>query len=160
MIEILTPVQYEPALDILNRINKLSISDKASLSIDAMQACKNPVGTGQPIIGKFCKEDNQGSLCCHLQPTGLDNYEYAHYQLGSSQECFTHVFAQRVFGVLIRTWAQRPLDYSVQWKTPNGVAIKTFDNFVWDWLPFEGDTIIICGSILQATFQVWLYGFY
>jgi len=125
-----------------------------------MQACKNPVGHGNPIIGKFCKEDNQGALCCNKERKSFETYEYAYYEISSDTWGVTHTFAQKVGGVLIRAFIQRPLDYDVEWQTSNGGTIKVLKQLAYMWLPFEGETIYIYGSIIQAFFRVWLYGFY
>lgn len=160
MQEILTPVQYEPALDTLNQINKLSISDKAALSIDAMQACKNPVGHGNPIIGKFCKETNQGALCCDLIEHKITQYEYRELVLFTYPTWGFHTFAQKVHGVMVRSWNRYPDTEYNYWCTPNRNMIITLPFWTHFWLPFEGETIIFSTKDNSVRGRIFIWGFY
>ncbi len=160
MPEILTPVQYEPALDVLNLINKLTASHRVQLSIDAMHACKNPVGHGNPIIGKFCKEDIHGSLCCHSVEQGFDNYELGDYYIHGAPGGVTHVWAQRVLGVLVYTLMVGASTEVMQWQTSTGVSIKNLVDDTWEWLPYEGYETRIYEKDDYVRVFIELYGFY
>jgi len=160
MQEILTPVRYEPALDVLNLINKLYIDKRVSLSIYAMQACKNPVGTGNPIIGKFCKGDNHGAIACHLPENSFDNYEYAYYEQSYPDDLVIHVFAQKIKGFLIRHQVQRYPDYWVEWQTLEGYTIVKLTPNTQEWFDFEGDTLRFENVPAGPAWRFWLYGFY
>ncbi len=160
MQKLITPIQYEPALDVLNQIKNIYISDKVALSIDAMQACKNPVGHGNPIIGKFCREDNHGALCSNSVDQGFDNYELGDYYFHGPPAGVTHVWAQKVFGVLVYTYMIAPRGQIMQWITQTGVSIKNLVDSTWEWLPYEGyETRIYCSDEWTRVF-IELYGFY
>ena len=144
MQEILTPVQFEPALDVLNQINKLTISQKASLSLDAMQACKNPVGHGNPIIGKFCREDKQGALCC------ISDEKFVNVELqvggnpGGVTRYLTLTFENQIQGLAVwssgYTWPPERL----YWAVPEGAYIMPTYVSTWIYLPFVGKNITFC----------------
>jgi len=160
MQELLTPVQYEPALDMLNRINKLTISQKASLSLDAMQVSKNPVGHGNPIIGKFCKEDNNGALCVHEPVRKLTQVENFYKQLQVYPTWGSATFSQKVYGVLVQSWNRYPPGEYNFWCTPDRQMILELP--FWDhfWLPFEGETIWFSAKSDSVRGRVELWGFY
>lgn len=160
MQELITPVQFESALDTLNRINKLYLSDKVCFSIDAIQACKNPVGTGNPIIGKFPKCSVGGAVCEHLVEQGFTNYEYAFLQNSGATKCTPHTFAQKVYGALIMVTHRYAPEDAVRWESPNESVIKALPTYTWTWLPFVGFTLNICAYYLGARYRAGLYGFY
>jgi len=160
MQELKTPVQFEPALDTLNRINKLYISDKVYFSIDAMQASKNPVGTGHPIIGKCPRCSAGGAICKHLVSEGFTNYEYGFLQNGGAIKCTPHTFAQRVYGVLIMVTHRYAEEDAVRWESPDESVIKALPAYTWVWLPFVGFTLNICAYYLGVRYRAGLYGFY
>lgn len=156
MREILTPVQFEPALEILNLINKLSISQKVSLSLDVMQACQNPVGHGNPIIGKFCKEDKNGALAVHEVVRKLTNTEEKFLGMVSLPTWGSVTFSQKVYGVQVISFVYIPATDWNFWCTPNREIIQILPFFEMVWLPFEGETIwfsakddITRGSVLM-----------
>lgn len=160
MQELITPVQFESALDSLNQITKLSVSDKVHLSIDAMQGCKNPIGTGNPIIGKFIKEDNQGALCCHKVDMGLTSYESFTMHLTTSPLIRPHTFAQKVYGVLVRSWNRTPPTEFNFWTTPGVEIIEVLPFYVWYWLSFVGNTIWFSTSSPAVRGRIEIRGFY
>jgi len=159
MQELLTPVQYEPALDMLNQINKLSISDRASLSIDAMQACKNPVGHGNPIIGKFCKEDKQGSLCCYSDAKYTKVQQIAEFNPGDVTRYLTLAFSQQVHGIMVYGAGYDERFYSLYWAVPVGPVIKWCPHRTWIYLPFVGKYITFWLNTLMV-YWVICFGIY
>lgn len=125
-----------------------------------MQVCKNPVGKGHPIIGKFAKEDQHGALCCHKIPDVPTDYEYAYISVPSGTGFATYTFAQNVMGFLIRVQQQFYPTYKVEWQTPNGNTIVVFQNMVYEWFIFTGKTLKIVSPGYHPPYRFWLYGFY
>jgi len=159
MQELLTPVQYEPALDMLNQINKIYISDKAALSLDAMQVCKNPVGHGNPIIGKFCKEDKQGSLCCQ----SVERFAGIEVQIAENYGDVTRytsiTFTNQIQAIMTWNTGYDARFYSVYWAVPDGPVIKWLPHLTWIYLPFVGKNMTFWLNSLKA-YAVVCFGFY
>ena len=159
MQEILTPVQYEPALDVLNQINKLEISHRARITLDAMQACKNPVGHGNPIIGKFCKEDKHGALCCKSVEKFTNIEIQVVVNLARVSQYSTMEFTNRIQGLMCRNWAYNYSLYTLYWAIPEGSVIKSLPYNTFTYLPFVGKEITFWLDSLQR-YYVICYGIY
>ena len=159
MQEILTPVQYEPALDVLNQINKLTVSHRVRLSLDAMQACKNPVGTGNPIISKFCKQDNHGSLCCQSDETFTGVEEQSIFNSDRVSQYDTIHFTNRIHGVLVFSGLYVPPSDFLYWTIPNGPPVYKLTIETLEYLPFVGNEITFWLSRLRR-YIVYCWGLY
>jgi len=62
MVKVATPILYEPSMDELNRVRPLQLSTRSRLFLDYPVLCKNPIGEGRPVVGKFLRCDEQGAV--------------------------------------------------------------------------------------------------
>lgn len=160
MQQILTPVHFEDAVDTLNRINRLYVSDRAFFAIDTLQASKNPAGVGRPNKGKCCKCSANGAVCNHLIAQGFSDYEYILLAMDGTTKCLSYTFAQKVYGVLALGWHRFGLDEAPYWATLNDMVIKRIMRDIYSWLPFVGCTLRLCSQTLGDSWRMKLWGFY
>lgn len=155
----MTPVQFDDTFEILNQINKLYISDEARLSLEAIQVCKNPVGKGHPIIGKFAKEDSQGSLCCQ----SVEKFTNVELVVGSNPGDITRYltieFSQQIYGLMAYPLGYNYSLYNLYWAIPDGEPIKFMWGLKWKYLPVVGKSITFWLNSLKS-YQVACYGIY
>lgn len=125
-----------------------------------MQVCKNPVGKGHPIIGKFCPEDQNGALVCNRLVKERTQFEYYIHNLSSYPTWGSHTFTQKVYGVMVQSWNRFPATEFNYWCTPARRPIKVLPYWVHDWLPFEGETIWFSSKNDYTRGRVLVWGFY
>jgi hypothetical protein len=104
MVKIATPILFESPLDELNRVRPLKLSEKSRFSLDLPVLSKNPVGTGQPIIGKFARCDDNGALL-RKNFKGFSSYELISATLTDVVSQYSLSFTQKVFAVTVN-WSK------------------------------------------------------
>jgi hypothetical protein len=99
MPKLTTPIIFESALDILNRVHPLQLTDEGRICLDYPLLCKNPVGIGNPCIGKLARCDEQGSVLKHIV-AGFTNYELHILDMLECANPAEVIFSQKVFVVI------------------------------------------------------------
>lgn len=125
-----------------------------------MQVCKNPVGKGHPIIGKFCPEDQNGALVCNRLVKERTQFQYHIHNLMTYPTWSSFTFAQKVYGVMVQSWNRYPDSEYNFWCTDNRGMIQTLPFWEHFWLPFEGETIWFSAKNDSVRGRVFLWGFY
>jgi hypothetical protein len=160
MLKVATPILYEPALDNFNRVRPLKLAEKSRFSFDYSALCKNPVGTGRPIIGKLAGCNEQGTL---LTNTGnsFHNYYRATLDLSVTEPTRIITFTQKVFCVLI-TYVFSDAVSAFLLKDLQGIiTIKNLYGLEPYFYPFKGYSLCFNGDGREDWYlREYIYGFY
>jgi hypothetical protein len=160
MVKIATPILFESPLDELNRVRPLKLSEKSRFSLDLPVLSKNPVGTGQPIIGKFARCDDNGALL-NNKVNSIKQYEVYEKVIGWSGYVASVTFSKKVSCVLVEIIEANSLSYLAwcQWNYSNLYKQMVSEGVYF--LPFKGEHIYFLGEGEEywvCYFNV--YGFY
>jgi len=142
MPKLLTPVQYEPALDGLNEVRPLQLADEVKIALNIPVFNVNPVGKNKPVVGKLARCNQQGALLESNKVFDLRNFEYqVKYTPFESGE-FSVTFAQPIKGFLVYFYARSDESHNSVWVTPDGIVIKRFIYQQYMWFDFKGTILV------------------
>lgn len=160
MTKIISPQQYGPILDELNRIRPLKLTDTVRPSIDIGVCNALASSDKKSLLGRFVRGTHQGSVLVK-NIKELTQYELIQINQLSSTAVIDIEFAQRVFRVVVN-YKEDATTNNFCWCVPvNHVEIQPMYtegiyqlNFVGTMMSFYGDGIPIGNTIFDV------YGFF
>ncbi|GAG63498.1 unnamed protein product [marine sediment metagenome] len=145
MQKLLTPVQYEPLLDELNRVRPLVLTDESRSTLDNAVVNVNPVGDNRPAIGKFAR-CNQGGALLKSEPLWADDSFSQGITISNAGALVSLTVDKRILGVITR-FSIFADPFFVWWCNPAGdIKYTQIASTAWVFLPFVGHKIHFLGE--------------
>ena len=160
MLKVGTPILYESALDELNRVRPLQLSDRIKLALDYPVLCSNPVGVGSPAIGKLARCDEQGALLKRSLNSST-NYEKIDAILSPANRRGCFVFSQKVNYVELQITQLLGGRYLYWCNSNYSVAYNYYNANGLYFIPFKGQVMYFLYNYIAGANCIFsLYGFY
>lgn len=159
MPKLLTPTQYESALDGLNDVRPLSLTDEVKNALELPVLNVNPVDKDKSVVGKLARCNEQGAL---LKDSGIwanDFQDFMFLIFPHDESIKTASFAQVVKAVILEITGLIMAN-ELWWCAENGDKFIAYRLDGTYFIPFYGDIFRIHKLYKQATLTVKIYGFF
>lgn len=160
MQKLLTPTQYESALDRLNDIRPLQLAERIRPAISIPVLNSLPVESKKSISGVLAKGTQHGSLL-NSMPVWADNTIETTLDITEAVPNVHYQFPIRVKGVLV-TFMELAGGGGIDWSDKDFTAIiMDLCHTLFKFLPFVGTDIYFKSSGYGGyEFEIILIGFY
>lgn len=160
MGKLITPVQYEPALEELNAVRPLQLQVRPRRILNIPILNKLPIESVKSIAGTLAKCTEQGSLLIK-PPQDFTHYEAIEILLEEGIAEWYRDFTQKVYKILVYVY-EKGLIGALAWTDPtwsSDIAIvNALGCFYW---PFVGKRIYMRQNIFIGGYMfLYLIGFY
>ncbi|GAF90525.1 unnamed protein product [marine sediment metagenome] len=160
MPTLITPVQYEPALEELNAVRPLRLQERPRISLDIPIINKLPKESVKSIAGTLAKGTPSGALL-KLKKEYITAYQMQAVSVTTGYVHLNIVFSQVVKKVMVNVTSLGNTTV-FYWSTDNFlVVLQDLNSIKVHYLPFVGTNLYIYYAKLspgQLVFNV--YGFY
>lgn len=160
MQKILTPTQYEPALDRLNVLRPLQVKERVRSTLNIPLLNQLPVESKKSVTGRLVKCTQQGGTIIR-PPQGFTQSQVFYFGFEEGVESASETFGQTVYGLFLRVY-----DVNGVW----GLLLSDSTYVITYWstdvvgcyyIPFVGKTFYLYWvSGAGAYAFVDAYGFY
>lgn len=160
MLKLITPIQYESALDGLNQVRPLSLADRGKITLDIPICNSNPVNAGRPALGKLLRCNQRGAILTNGR-LGYDDYYYSTGSLSHATLTVKITFPTAVKGFIAKYAEALGTGYIARMDSTYTIQVGKLSLNDYSYFNIRGRYVYLKGfGSIPFVFPYYVYGFY